>query len=146
MSPQTLLDCAFPGTLAQVSDHLEKLKAELERNAIEAEFKGDILIVLAEVLNNIVEHAYRAPREGDIHLIVQAQKMAHKNAVYIKTIDQGPPVPPDTLSGRSLPPLTDDVQDMPEGGFGWFMIHALTETIDYERINDENRFTFLVGY
>jgi len=146
MSPQTLIDCAFPGTFANVSDHLEKLSAELERNAVEAECKGDILIVLAEVLNNIVEHAYCASGEGQIHLTVHAHKQPHKNAVYIQTVDQGPPVPVDTLAAASLPNLSQDIQDIPEGGFGWFIIHSLTDSINYERIDDENRFTFCVGF
>lgn len=145
MSSQTLIDCAFPGTFACVSDHLEKLKVELERNAVQADDKGDILIVLAEVLNNIVEHAYCATGEGEIRLTVHSQKQPNKHAVYIRTIDQGPPVPPNILANGSLPPMTQNVQDMPEGGFGWFMIHSLTESIDYERIDNENRFTFCVG-
>ena len=146
MSPQTLIDCAFHGTFAHVSDHLKKLQVELERNAVEPEPRGDILIVLAEVLNNIVEHAYCAPVHGDIHLTVYAHKRSDKNAVYIQTIDQGPPVPADALSGAALPSLTEYIQDMPDGGFGWFMIHTLADSINYERIDDENRFTFCVGF
>ena len=42
--------------------------------------------------------------------------------------------------------MTEDIQDMPEGGFGWFMIHTLADSINYERIDDENRFTFCVGF
>ena len=146
MSPQTLIDCAFPGTFAHVSDHLKKLQVELERNAVEPEPKDDILIVLAELLNNIVEHGYCASGKGNIHLTVHAHKRPDKNAVYIRTIDQGPPVPADALIGASLPSLTKDIQHMPEGGFGWFMIHTLTDSINYERIDDENRFTFCVGF
>lgn len=140
MPPKPMLDCAFEGTFDNVSVHLQKLDAELDRNAVASSCKDDILIVLGEVLNNIVEHGYKEHNGGDIHLRAHAEK----DAVHISTMDHGPPIPRSTLSEANLPEKTDDMQTMPEGGFGWFMIHALTDDMRYERVDGQNRFSFSI--
>lgn len=140
MPSKPLLDCAFEGTFDNVSAHLQKLDAELDRNDVAPSCKDDILIVLGEVLNNIVEHGYKERNGGDIHLKAHAEK----DAVHISTVDHGPPIPRSTLSEANLPEKTEDMQTMPEGGFGWFMIHALTDDMSYERVDGQNRFSFSI--
>lgn len=140
MPTKTLLDCAFEGTFDNVSAHLKKLDAEMDRSAVMPSCKDDVLIVLGEVLNNIVEHGYKDRSGGDIHLKAQAEK----DAVHISTVDHGPPIPRSTLTDANLPTKTDDAQAMPEGGFGWFMIHALTDDMSYERVDGQNRFSFSI--
>ncbi|ANB32936.1 serine/threonine-protein kinase RsbW [Rhodovulum sulfidophilum] len=102
-------------------------------------------IVLAEVLNNIVEHAYSGGRSGPIELrLVRAGIW-----LRVDVRDYGRPMP-----GESLPDAEKINADMagaefrpetaPEGGFGWFLIRAFARDLDYSRNGNQNRLRFTV--
>jgi serine/threonine-protein kinase RsbW len=38
-----------------------------------------------------------------------------------------------------------DLMDLPEGGFGWFMIHSLCKEISFEREHNRNCLTMTFG-
>ena len=38
-----------------------------------------------------------------------------------------------------------DMQDLPEGGFGWFLIRTLTTDLRYRREAGRNRLSFQMG-
>lgn len=102
---------------------------------LHAELRGRIEIVLAEVLNNIVEHAY-AQQEGTITLELSALP----DGVSCRVLDNGSEMPGLTLPEGKLEPYDPD--DLPEGGFGWFLIRSLTEDLCYTRHNDVNELRF----
>lgn len=102
---------------------------------LDPEFRGRIEIVLAEVLNNIVEHAY-AHREGTITLEVSAQP----SRIECRVLDCGREMPGLTLPEGKLAP--HDPDDLPEGGFGWFLIRSLTHELRYTRQNGRNELRF----
>lgn len=93
-------------------------------------------IVLAEVLNNIVEHAYG----GDCGQI-QISVTRKAGFLEICIIDAGRPMPGLKLPKGELVPLFDG-QDPPEGGFGWFLIRTLTQDLQYQRVRDQNILQF----
>lgn len=95
-------------------------------------------IVLAEVLNNVVEHAY-AQRQGDIILDINP----NPSGLACQISDSGAPMPGLTLPQGQLQPL-DRIDALPEGGFGWFLIRSLTENLRYRREGCFNRLTFCV--
>jgi len=97
-------------------------------------------IVLAEVLNNAVEHAQYGRPDGKIDLAV----LARFGGLCFHVHDDGRPMP-----GRKLPPgrvtkIRPVLQDLPEGGFGWQMIRTLTRDLTYRRENGWNHLTFRV--
>lgn len=138
--PEVLMECAFSSSFENVGVHLAKFKKILDEKSISADCKDNVLIVLGEVLNNIVEHAYEETKTGKIAL----KGALTEDGVQILTVDRGPPIPPGPISKGKLPSATEDVSDMPEGGFGWFIIHTLTNDMNYERCDGENRLTFSV--
>ncbi|GLQ35285.1 hypothetical protein GCM10007939_15680 [Amylibacter marinus] len=90
-------------------------------------------IVLAEALNNVVEHAYKYQPDKDIALELQQTEASIE--IFIKDSgDQFPGVP----QKKPLDPLTLDLEDLPEGGFGWMMIQALTKDIYYSYTDGKN--------
>lgn len=93
-------------------------------------------IVLAEVLNNIVEHAY-AGDAGQIEISVACQI----GFLDICIKDFGRPMPDLKLPAGELIPLYDG-QDPPEGGFGWHLIRSLTQDLNYQRVQDQNILQF----
>jgi serine/threonine-protein kinase RsbW len=106
------------------------------QTAQQDDLRGTAEIVLAEVLNNIVEHAY-ADQGGDITLRLVQQD----GAVHCTVIDTGAPMPGLCLPEGRFQPL-DDLADLPEGGFGWFLIRSLTQGLAYRRTQGVNRLSF----
>lgn len=98
--------------------------------------RGTAELVLAEALNNIVEHAY-ARDDGEIELTL------HLNASELacRIIDSGRPMPEERLPPGALKPF-DGLDDMPEGGFGWFLIRTLAHDLHYRRVNGRNQLSF----
>ena len=100
--------------------------------------RGTVEIVLAEVLNNIAEHAYAA-FPGKIEISVSA----HETFLFVRLVDSGLPMPGGELPGGTLSAATE-IQDLPEGGFGWSLIRSLTRELTYRREGDHNRLSFCV--
>jgi serine/threonine-protein kinase RsbW len=102
--------------------------------------RSAVEIVLAEILNNVAEHAYagRAPGHARIVLLVR------DGAVDGRVSDDGLPMP-----GLSLPDpsgIDDDTElaNLPEGGYGWFLIRTLAEFVDYRRARERNILSFRI--
>lgn len=127
---------ALPGTPLAVREGLDRLLADPTLSDLSEDGRGTLWTVLAEVLNNIVEHAY-AQRSGDIRL----RLWRHGPALSVEVMDHGAPMPGLRLPDGHLAEL-GDFQDLPEGGFGWFLIRSLTSGLVYDRIGGENRLRF----
>jgi serine/threonine-protein kinase RsbW len=102
----------------------------------------DGTIVLAEVLNNVEEHAY-AGRRGEpvmVDLRIGATRLS------CRVEDFGLPLPDGPLPGADMPrgnPVEPDT--LPEGGFGWAMVRRLTSDLVYLREDGCNRLSFTIG-
>ena len=98
--------------------------------------------VLAEVLNNVVEHAHDEDPEGNIYLASNTVG----EAICVEIRDDGRPMPNGALPAGELADLPDVLDDLPEGGFGWFMIRSLTSELQYERNDGWNTVRFRVDH
>lgn len=121
-----------------VTNTVQKVIRWLGENGIDEETSGELEIVMAEALNNVVEHAYGFRQEGEIRLNLSITD-AH---IVVNIIDKGA-----RFSGPP-PPMENDVAnlsifDLPEGGFGWNLIHTLTDAVDFDHLKDENRLKLL---
>lgn len=131
----------FVATETAVRDVLGALRGWLQDSAINAGAQSTIELVLAEAMNNIVEHAYADTTSGRIHLRV----WHHRDHLQFELSDTGQPMPDLTLPEAVLPSSDKPVCDLPEGGFGWFLIHRLTHDLRYQRNQQENRLCFCIG-
>ena len=103
---------------------------------LSADHRGTVEIVLAEALNNIVEHAY-AGSEGCIDV-----RLRHVSPnLWCEIADGGLPMPDGTLPAGTLHNL-DPGDDLPEGGFGWFLIRTLAQDLIYQRDQTCNFLSF----
>jgi len=100
--------------------------------------RGTAEIVLAEVLNNIVEHAY-ANMSGNIQITLCSQA----GGICVNIHDQGHPFPQEVLPQGTLP-QTCPTNGLPEGGFGWFLIRSLVQNLTYRRDNACNHLSFVL--
>jgi serine/threonine-protein kinase RsbW len=134
--------CAGPGTVRLVfpSDPfavraaLERLFSALPAGLLDADARGSAEIVITEVLNNIVEHAY-ADCPGEIDLTIRPAA----DGLHCMVTDHGCPLPDGALPEGALP---CDGGDLPEGGFGWYLIRSLSQDVRYTRDDGANRLTF----
>lgn len=105
---------------------------------------GRLELVLAEVLNNVTEHA--VPQNGNlpakdlptIHLSIARIERGFICAVA----DDGISLPDTCLQSRDLPKTENS--ELCESGFGWFLIRALTQTLYYYREEQRNYLAFSV--
>jgi len=116
---------------------LAALRARLRDHDLTEAACGTVEIVLAEALNNIVEHAYQGAETGEIGLHVRLLR-----ARLVCTLsDRGAALPALHPPQGTLPEIGVCPETLPEGGFGWFLIRSLTRDIDYAREAGSNRLT-----
>ncbi|MCY1126640.1 ATP-binding protein [Frigidibacter sp. RF13] len=118
--------------LGRIMAHLGDGLAEPDRGTVE--------IVLAEVLNNIVEHAYARCPPGRIRLFLTPIE----EGLACRVEDDGHPMPSLVLPDGRLPDISDELDLLPEGGWGWSLIRSLTADLIYERTARANRLTFRI--
>lgn len=105
--------------------------------ALADEDRGSLEIVLAEVLNNIVEHAYDESPDGTIELVVRP----HATGIVCEVVDGGRPMPGGRIPEPTVRALAGEDAALPEGGFGWSLIRLLCAELHYAREGDRNRLT-----
>jgi serine/threonine-protein kinase RsbW len=96
---------------------------------------ADINLVLTELLTNIVLHAYDRRMDGGIEL--RARFVGQFLELLI--VDQGIELPKDLLEKKPVEFDGEDFFGLPEGGFGWCIVHAIIDEIEYQRIDSSNR-------
>ena len=104
---------------------------------LSADVTGTLELILAEVLNNVVEHAYQW-QGGSITLRLGASDAA----LWCEVCDTGAVMPGGHLPVGAPAVIDCRVDDLPEGGFGWFLIRALSLDLMYQRDGDTNRLSF----
>lgn len=85
--------------------------------------------VLAEVLNNIVEHA----QAGSIGGLIELDMQRTEDGLICNVLDNGAPMPGLKLPDGKLADWGGELDDLPEGGFGWFLIRSMTKDLRYVR-------------
>lgn len=121
---------AVRGLLKQTSDTFQTWQ-------ISPDLRDMFQIVLAETLNNVVEHAYHFEDGHPITLTL----LRDCNAVTCLVQDQGCAMPGKVLPMGSEPDLDVAQADLPEGGFGWFLIFSMAESVLYESNDTTNTLT-----
>ena len=122
----------------EVRNSLQALVEDMTTRQFLPEECGTVELVLAEVLNNIAEHAYEERGDGQIEL-----DMAYvPGGVTFDLRDFGKPMPDGKTPLGEQANLDVAVDDLPEGGFGWFLIGELAKDMTYERSGDTNRLRF----
>lgn len=136
VDPPDTVRFTLASDLTSIRDGLQGLFDLDLLSPLTAESRGAVEIVLAEVLNNVVEHAY-AQFPGNIEIWVTRRE----SYLFIRIVDDGLPMPDGDLPGGRMV-RTDD---LPEGGFGWYLIRNLSHELTYQRDGQRNILGFCIG-
>ncbi len=126
----------IPGDPMAVRIGLQALFETIMMRSLPEEGRGTAEIVLAEALNNVVEHAY-ARHAGDIEITLRLSG----SELFCKIVDTGLPMPDGSLPAGVLNRLAEGAPP-PEGGFGWFLIRTLSRDLEYRRVGACNLLSF----
>lgn len=129
------LTMVIPADTLAVREALVRICDAMILRCLSEDDRGTVEIVLAEVLNNIVEHAY-VDRKGKIEITLRRAP----GGMICQVIDDGRRMPGNSLPQGIMPPILPD--DLPEGGFGWHLIRTLSQDLVYSRAEGQNRLTF----
>ena len=132
----TLIDRTFPSDFRWVRRVIHETQDALRTDGCTAEDVDTVEIVLAEALNNVVEHAY-SEQEGVGDITLQIRRRG--NFLMIELRDKGKPMPNGRAPMGNHPMTEFNAKDaMPEGGYGWFLIRELVLDLIYDRKEGEN--------
>ena len=99
-----------------------------------------IELALAEVLNNVVEHAYEGSDTGKMDLKIDVGGPD----IFFRVLDSGNPMPKGRLPlGNSADTSLPDFEQE-EGGYGLFMIRQLARKLRYSRLGEQNQLSFRI--
>lgn len=138
--PPRGMEMDFPGTEPAVRVALGNMQSTLARSGLDSDIVGRFEIVMAEALNNVVEHAYAQHPSGRI-----AVNLAWGvKGVDCTIIDEGEELPGHTPPSGRAKPENCAFEDLPEGGFGWHLIHTLAQDVRYIRSVNQNQLSFCI--
>ncbi|MDJ1009215.1 MAG: ATP-binding protein [Paracoccaceae bacterium] len=133
-----LMSRDFAGTPEGVREALGAMRRGLDGLEAGSEEAFSAELVVAEALNNVVEHALAGVGEPRFRL-----GLSHGGrGIYVEICDGGRPMPDGKPPLGAAPVVPAETEALPEGGFGWFLIRELARELTYERCGGENRLTF----
>lgn len=130
------LQLVIPADANAVRAALKSLFQTLMLRNLPPERRSTAELVLAEALNNIVEHAY-CRGSGQICLTLHLCR----TGLLCRIEDTGAPMPGETLP-RGEAHLYDETGELAEGGFGWHLIRSLSRDLRYRRLDGRNLLSF----
>ena len=126
---------------------------ELGRREVVEEARGNRLTLRFRELPQCGAHGRvvrrlregRAGRDsGSCDALVPLDGVGVDRGVGRRSADTGRPMPGLVLPTGICPTSDTDLEDLPEGGFGWHLIHTLTEELSYRRESTRNQTRFII--
>jgi serine/threonine-protein kinase RsbW len=134
-SPQNSITIKFAAEQIAAQQAIITTIAQLPRLGISQPQCCDVEIALAEAVNNVVEHACSDLADASACITCAI----NDGSLNIEISDTGRPLPELRLPAGSKADLSGPLEDLPEGGFGWFLIRQIAAHVHYERVNGRNR-------
>lgn len=131
---QDRFETSFQSTELQAREAIRATIDRLHKAGLNDDRAGEVEIALSEAVNNVVEHAYADGDPGMIRILCSMRVQR----LDIRIADTGQPMPMERLPPGLAADLSVPRAELPEGGFGWFLIRQLTSEIRYDRCNGHN--------
>lgn len=125
----------FRASGAAAQRAMARVVAALQKQGLQGACLGAAEIVLAEIVNNIVEHAYAGAARGEVGIAFDLAP----GGLWLRVWDRGAEFPGGVPPEGKPVDLAVPRGEMPEGGFGWHLIRSLVDEVTYERCDGVNR-------
>ncbi len=112
-------------------------KTFCEDHSVDEKKIREIELSLAEAINNIIKHAYKGKTDKSINISLDV--LGRKLEIILE--DFG--IPRENIGAPTLNFDPEDIDSLPEGGMGLFIIEQLMDETKYERIGNKNIFTLV---
>lgn len=133
-----LTNTTFPATFEAVRAAIGTALRALSPLDFSEEEEGSVQLLLAEALNNVVEHSYAPHESGKVTLILRHGRAG----LLVEIRDLGKPMPNGRVPIGENPSEGSEPRVVAEGGFGWFLIRELARDLIYDRRDGENFLIF----
>ena len=120
--------------LSQISILAEFIESIGEELSLTPELAMNLNLVLEEAVSNIILYAY--PTNVSQNIIVKAQKI--DDSLIFIIIDTGMEFDPTQVKEADI---TLSAEERSIGGLGIFLMKKIMDTIEYQRVGDENTLT-----
>lgn len=130
-----MFDLEFTSGPMAVRGALKDVIQGLQPLSLDGDELGTIELVLAEALNNVVEHAY--PEDDPDGPITVACNHSVQG-LHFQIIDRGRGMPNNEVPLGTQANVDTDMHELPEGGFGWFLIRDLAKDVHYCHTDGQN--------
>lgn len=110
--------------LAYVCDRLST------QGSLPADVGHRVISAFVEAFNNSVIHAYRDREPGPVEVTLEVAA----DRLLVRVIDEGRAFVPDEVP-------EPDLDALPEGGLGLFIIRSFMDDVHYDRVDDRNVLT-----
>lgn len=125
---------SIPSVYERVSEACFSLRDFCFHNNIEKNMCSELELCLTEALNNVIKHAYKEDSLQKIFL----EYSLKANVLEITIEDSG--LPRINFNEPVLNYDPSDVNTLPEGGMGLYIIKNLMDNVTYSRIDGINTF------
>lgn len=130
-----------PATNESTRDIIIEVKSLIDQDRVSPDDVMQLEIALAEVFNNIVEHAYADRDDGRIEITIEMLPPG----MHFTIVDTGAEMPQGRLPvGHSANPDLS-AHEQAEGGYGLHLIRLIAKKLRYNRVGDENQLTFRIA-
>jgi serine/threonine-protein kinase RsbW len=132
-APDFIFRRSFTNSQYIIADLLEDIRMWMEQINVHNGTITNVQITLAEALNNIIEHGFDGRDNGEIELEIKSAN----GTTVVHLADNGVEFTP---PNNTRTPLQDnaDIDSLPEGGFGWFLISEITSSYTFHRKGNKN--------
>ena len=130
------IDLQLKNELEEIDRALQSFAAFCKRTQLANDVQNSVSIVLDDLLNNVINHAFEDSKEHEIEVSFRAD---HQRLV-IEVVDDGVEFDP-FLKGE--PDIESNIDERGVGGLGIHMIKSIMDDYSYKRIKGRNHVTLM---
>ncbi|MFT4560405.1 MAG: sigma-B regulation protein RsbU (phosphoserine phosphatase) [Gammaproteobacteria bacterium] len=125
MSESPMLELRFPSDPKRLRMVREKVQEVTEEIGCSKKLISDLVIAINEACMNIMQHAYKGDRSGEILLEIQKEQ----GNLEVLLTDYAAPIDPKLIRPR-------DLDDVKPGGLGTHFIQEIMDDCTYGNLED----------
>ena len=125
MSVPTMLELRFNSDPKKLRMVRERVQEIAEEAGCSKKLISDLVIAINEACMNIMQHAYKGQKSGEIRLEMQKEE----SEIHVLLTDFAEPVDLDRIKPR-------DIEDVKPSGLGTYFIHEIMDDCTYGHLDN----------